>query len=59
MMFCEKSHRYYSTMGGWWPCEVMALLSMHRDGYNAYQMALVLDRSYSGVFSKLNRLVAK
>lgn len=59
MIFCQQTHRYYSTIGGWWPCEVTALLSMHRDGYNPYQMALVLDRSYYAVFSKLNRLVAK
>lgn len=52
MMICPITQRTYGTTGGWWPCEVAALRSMMRDGYDLQKMAQVLDREYRGVVAK-------
>lgn len=56
MLICPITQRTYGTAGGWWPCEVAALRSMMRDGYDLQNMAQVLDRQYSSVFSKTKEL---
>lgn len=53
MMYCPKTKRYFATTGGWWPCELQVLTSLHRDNYNMNQMAEVLDRSWFSVRTKL------
>jgi len=56
-MFYDKfSLNFYSTTGGWWPCEDVALRSMINDHYSYVRMAHVLDRSYAGVISRITTL---
>lgn len=56
MMTCPITQRTYGTSGGWWPCEMVALRSMMKDGYRWLEISEVLDRQYSAVFSKGNQL---
>lgn len=47
---------YPHTLGGWWPCEEIALISMIKDNYKLSLMAAVLDRSYYSVVQKVRHL---
>lgn len=59
MLYCETTQRRYGTTNGWWPCEMVVLHSMQKDGYTYAQMAAVLDRSYGSVIGRIRHEQSK